>query len=441
MYSTHEAELDLPNLPIEARRVHIVPALQTASLLSMGQLCDAGCIVTFDSKSVAVHRNDELILDGIRTPATGLWHLSLVKTTLDIAPATSPPPMLLHHSFAAIHSATPAELVAFAHASLFSPALSTLTTALKRGYLPNFMGLTAKALRKYPPHSVAMVKGHLDQARKNQRSTKKALPSTSPPTDTTDSPDPALIPDDPFPPSDPGNLRAHHCYATVFEPATGQIHSDQTGQFVVASSAGNNYILVVYDYDSNSILVEPMRSRTGPCILEAFKIVHNRLVIAGLRPQLHRLDNECSTALKTFLKEEQVDYQLVPPRLHRRNAAERAIRTFKNHFVAGLCSVDKDFPLHLWDKLLPQAEITLNLMRGSRINPKLSAYAQVHGTFDSNRTPLAPPGIRVIAHIKPTERTTWSPHGADGWYTGPALEAYRCYTVWMWETHDATCTR
>ena len=126
--------------------------------------------------------------------------------------------------------------------------------------------------------------------------------------------------------------------------------------------------------------------------------------------------------------------ELVPPGVHRRNAAERAIRTFQNHFIAGLCSVDKAFPLHLWDQLLPQAEITLNLLRASRINPKLSAWAQLHGTFDYNRTPLAPPGIRVLAHEKPKDRTTWSAHGADGWYVGPALDSYRCYRIWIWTT-------
>jgi hypothetical protein len=125
----------------------------------------------------------------------------------------------------------------------------------------------------------------------------------------------------------------------------------------------------------------------------------------------------------------------VPPGIHRRNAAERAIRTFKNHFIAALCSVDKNFPIHLWDQLLPQAEITLNLLRGSRINPKLSAWAQVHGTFDFNRTPLGPPGCRVLAHAKPDKRKTWAPHGLDGsWYVGPALNSYRCYKIWIWET-------
>jgi hypothetical protein len=75
------------------------------------------------------------------------------------------------------------------------------------------------------------------------------------------------------------------------------------------------------------------------------------------------------------MHEQEVDFQLVPPGMHCRNAAERGIRTFQNHFFAGLCSVDKDFPLHLSDKLLPQAKITLNILRASRINPNVSAYA------------------------------------------------------------------
>ena len=404
----------------------------------MGQLCDAGCRVTFDAQSVHVHLNNQPLLTGSRDHTTGLWHLGLTADTSDTVPPgvsdTTPspgePPLLLQHSYAATHSATPTELVAFAHAALFSPALSTLTKALDRGYLPQCMGLTSQALRKHPPHSVATIKGHLDQTRKNQRSTKTAPPLPALPPPDAECSNEA----DAFPVSDPDNARSHHCYTAIVDAASGQIYSDQTGKFIVASSTGNNYILVVYDYDSNSILVEPMRSRTGPCILAAFTVIHARLVAAGLRPQLQRLDNECSEALKSFLTKEAIKFQLVPPKVHRRNAAERAIRTFKNHFVAGLCSVDKDFPLHLWDKLLPQAELTLNLLRGSRINPKLSAHAQMHGHFDFNQTPIAPPGIRVLVHIKPTERTTWSPHGADGWYTGPALESYRCYTVWLWET-------
>jgi hypothetical protein len=77
-----------------------------------------------------------------------------------------------------------------------------------------------------------------------------------------------------------------------------------------------------------------------------------------------------------------------------------AIRTFKEHFVAGLSSVDPAFPLHLWDRLLPQAEITLNLLRTSRLHPQLSAAAHFHGLVDYNKTAFAPPGCKIIAHKK-----------------------------------------
>jgi hypothetical protein len=47
---------------------------------------------------------------------------------------------------------------------------------------------------------------------------------------------------------------------------------------------------------------------------------------------------------------------------------------------------------------------------------------------------MAPPGTRIIAHEKPNRRRTWAPHGQDGWYIGPALEHYRCYTVYITKT-------
>jgi hypothetical protein len=263
-----------------------------------------------------------------------------------------------------------------------------------------------------------MVKGHLDHVRQIQRSTKTPIDDeTMPP-----------ITDLPY-------KRSHEYYAAIMEP-TGQIYTDQTGKFITPSSNGNNYLMIVYDYDSNHIFATPFKTRTAKYILDAYKIVHAQLCVAGLRPQLQRLDNECSENLKEFLRTEKVDFQLVPPGSHRRNAAERAGRTYKNHFIAGLCSLDPDFPLHLWDRLVPQSIITLNLLRGSRINPKLSAYAQIHGTFNFNRTPLAPPGIRVLIHTPSDKRTTWSPHALDGWYTGPALDSYRCYNIWIWETRS-----
>jgi hypothetical protein len=126
-----------------------------------------------------------------------------------------------------------------------------------------------------------------------------------------------------------------------------------------------------------------------------------------------------------------VEYQLVPPHCHRRNAAERAIRTFKEHFLAGLATVDPTFPMHLWYRLLPQAEITLNLLRTSRLHPQLSAAAHFHGLVDYNRRDFAPPGCKIIAHEKPGKRRTWAPHGQHGYSLGPEMHHYRCQNIYI----------
>jgi hypothetical protein len=162
--------------------------------------------------------------------------------------------------------------------------------------------------------------------------------------------------------------------------------------------------------------------------------MEQELVARGLKPKLMKLDNEGSKLLKTYLHQQDITFQLVPPYSHRRNSAERAIRSFKDHLIAGLCSTDKSFQMHLWDSLLPQVVITLNMLRRSRINPKLSAATHIFGQYDFNRAPMASPGTRIIAHETPSTRRTWAPHGQDGWYIGPALEHYRCYTVYINKT-------
>jgi hypothetical protein len=138
--------------------------------------------------------------------------------------------------------------------------------------------------------------------------------------------------------------------------------------------------------------------------------------------------------LKSFFTANDIAYQLVPPHCHRRNAAERAIRTFKEQFVAGLSLVDPSFPMHLWGRLLPQAEITLNLLRASRLHPQLSATAHFHGLVDYNKTDFAPPECNIIAHEKPAKRRTWAPHGKHGYSLGPVMHHYRCQNVYITTT-------
>jgi hypothetical protein len=74
------------------------------------------------------------------------------------------------------------------------------------------------------------------------------------------------------------------------------------------------------------------------------------------------LDNDASKALKKRIAQHEIKHQMVPPHVHCANAAERAIRTFKNHFIAGLCTTDTKFPLNQWDQLLEQSEMSLNML-------------------------------------------------------------------------------
>lgn len=57
--------------------------------------------------------------------------------------------------------------------------------------------------------------------------------------------------------------------------------------------------------------------------------------------------------------------------------------------------------------LLESTELTLNLLRQSRITPKVSAFAHVHGQHDYMRKPFAPIGCAIQTHIKPDDCRTW----------------------------------
>jgi hypothetical protein len=66
-------------------------------------------------------------------------------------------------------------------------------------------------------------------------------------------------------------IKTQFVYAATI--GAGQIYTDQTGRFPVVSSKGNKYIMMLYDYDSNAILVQPIKDPTAPELLKAFQIM------------------------------------------------------------------------------------------------------------------------------------------------------------------------
>ena len=97
-----------------------------------------------------------------------------------------------------------------------------------------------------------------------------------------------------------------------------------------------------------------------------------RLKDRNMLVDLQILDNESSNEYKRIIKSEWgVVYQLVPTHTHIINVAEFAIRTLKAHFLSTLAGIVPTFPKNLWDLLLPQTELTLNLLSQATLNPKI----------------------------------------------------------------------
>ena len=249
-----------------------------------------------------------------------------------------------------------------------------------------------------------------------------------------------MIHDDFFPAQENTKPTNYCMVAMIAFEAKHTGYSDLTGRFPYASSGGNQYLLIIYDWDSNAILAEPIKTRRDADIKAAFNKTVLKLESRGAKPSYFILDNEVSGELKAALKQHDINYQLAPPHQHCRNAAERAIQTYKNHFIAGLASTDPDFPISEWDRLTDQGNITLNLLRNARLNPRLSSHAFLNGMFDFNKTPLAPPGTKLIIHEKPSQRKSWAPHGVFAWYVGPALEHYRCIRAYVLSTFKERIT-
>ena len=124
-------------------------------------------------------------------------------------------------------------------------------------------------------------------------------------------------------------------------------------------------------------------------------------------------------------------FQLAPPYMHRQNAVEWAIITCKNNFISRLATTYPYFPISKWDELFPQCLISLNLLCNSRVNKALSVYAYLFGLYYFNKSPMAPPGTRVVVHGKPGNHTSWGHHGTPGWYIGPSFDHYICMQCYM----------
>jgi hypothetical protein len=93
--------------------------------------------------------------------------------------------------------------------------------------------------------------------------------------------------------------------------------------------------MVMVEINSNAILVEPMKSRKDEEMIRAYNALLLQLKRAGIVPKKHVLNNKVSENMKNHIRNLfKFDMILVPPGCHQRNAAEVAVRNFKDHFVS-----------------------------------------------------------------------------------------------------------
>jgi hypothetical protein len=197
-----------------------------------------------------------------------------------------------------------------------------------------FDGLTYSNAAQYCPNADETILGHLAQQRQNVKSTK-----IKPIAQQASLLHPAISPPEAISPS-------NEVFVQVYP--LSKLYTNDTDHFPVRARTGNQYIMIAYHADGNLILQEAFQTWSNQHCIAAYNSIMTCLAARGLSVDLQILDNEASAAYKqaiTFTW--QAKFQLVPPDMHHCNRAERAIRTFKNHFLSVLAGVDAAFPPYL----------------------------------------------------------------------------------------------
>ena len=203
------------------------------------------------------------------------------------------------------------------------------------------------------------------------------------------------------------------------------MYTDETGRFPVHSQIFDQYIMIAYHCDSITIIDSPFKSHANKHILLDYGSIMQHLKDRNILGDLQILDNEASTEYKRIIKYEWVvGYQFAPPHFHGRNAAERAILIFKSHFLFILAGIENTFHKNVWDLVLPQIELTFNLLRQSTPNPNILAWEYFQGPFDYKTTPLGPLGCPVMILQNKYNCKSWKFRGKEGWIISVDLDHY-----------------
>jgi hypothetical protein len=355
MISQATSILNIPEPSTKAKTAYKFNEMKQP-LLSIPLLADDGCKINLTKDNIVVVKDNKIIVEGKRDKVSTLWMIPIKQQRKKQLPAQDLPAVpSVHAANSAYHQPTIAKLMAYLNATIGSLPVKTLCNAIDNDWLTSFPGLTSSAIRKHLPKAISTTMGHMHMIRKGIRSTNK--PTINEIMNEEIDPEPNLDP--------PRHINNQQHYVGVttiaFKELKGIIATDLPGRFPTTSAQGNAYVMVLYDFDSNTINAVAIKNRKKESLIKGYNDMYEDLKKAGINPVLHRLDNETSKDLIKEIEKKGMDYQIAAPGNHRLNHAERAIQTFKNHFIAVLYGADSNFPAKQWDRLIKQAVITLNM--------------------------------------------------------------------------------
>jgi hypothetical protein len=250
-------------------------------------------------------------------------------------------------------------LVAFYHACLGFHVKDMWLEAIKVGNCNTFNGLTYLNVARYCPDSDETILRHLMQTWQNVCSSKPSKPPS--------------MARPPLTPLSPPDDDLKEIVIQVFP--ISKLYSGDTRQFPICARLGNQYVMIAYHTVGNLILQQAFATKADKHQIPAFNVIMTCLTARGLSVDLNIRDNKASADFKQVITETwRVKLQLILPDMHCRNKAEQMICHFKDHFLSILAGVNATFPLSLWDLLLPQAKLTINLLRQATANPKILAW-------------------------------------------------------------------
>jgi hypothetical protein len=174
----------------KATKAHVLPNLQNASLISLGQLADDACITILEDHQIEIYKKDNpqlrgpkhyqthlqpenKILSGPRNIIDGLWDLQIPvaeKTMLIQTQGKSANAIIRKNQ-------TKTDLAKYLHACAGFPPISTFVKAINKGHFMTWPGIKSVSFTKNLPKSIPSLKGHLDQERKHIQTTKQNEPN------------------------------------------------------------------------------------------------------------------------------------------------------------------------------------------------------------------------------------------------------------------------